>query len=84
MIPWLLRLWHCRIWRWHDWTSAVRQDMLPAVIQVDQLTPLNIAQKFNYSARMWCRRCGRFSQLNADKSTAPVPGCDPWKSALKA
>lgn len=77
-------LWWCHIWKFHEWTSAVQQPggsfakMLMDGIADGSLNKHNIADHFNYCARMWCKRCGHFSELNDNKSTDPVYGCEPW------
>lgn len=74
----LARLWWCRIWRFHMWTSAVEQGKLEQVIDKTKMDPERIVEHFHFCARMWCRRCGTFSYLNENKSQEPITFCEPW------
>lgn len=74
----LVRIWNCILWDHHDWTTAANQGKLFETINIQDLNSDNVVDRFNYSARMWCARCGTFSNLNEHPSTDPVPGCEPW------
>lgn len=85
MRDFLARLWWCRIWRFHSWTSAVQQGALHRLLldhPLKDLQPGEIIPLFHKHSRMWCIRCGHFSELNNDKSTEPVKYCRPWHNGL--
>lgn len=52
------RLWNCRIWKFHDWTSAAQQGIPPTPEQ------LKSVDGFWDYATMYCKRCGRISNLS--------------------
>lgn len=49
----------CRLFRDHDWTCAAEQGIAPTKKQVAD----GVYGFFDY-AKMYCRRCGRESQLS--------------------
>lgn len=53
------RLWSCYLWRFHDWTCAAAEG-IPA-------TPEQLANGIDgfYSyAKMYCKRCGKESEIS--------------------
>ena len=61
MKKFLLRLWWCKIWKWHKWTSAVQQGILATPEQLSTIEGF-----WNYAA-MYCDRCGHISELSKKK-----------------
>jgi len=59
MKQFLSKLWHCYIWRFHDWTSLAQQGVKPTEGQVK-----DIEAGFKEYAKMYCNRCGHESELN--------------------
>ncbi len=53
------RLWHCKIWGFHDWTSAAQQGIPPTPEQLK-----TGIEGFNSYATMYCKRCGHISLLS--------------------
>ena len=82
----IFRMIGCYVFGMHEWTSTVQQDKFDGPVLLEELRDVSLkrAQEqyvvamFNHHCRMWCRHCGHFSELNEDKSTIPVPGCEPW------
>ena len=52
-------LWWCKIWKWHDWTSAAQQDKKPTPEQINN----GILGFYEY-AKMYCARCGHVYELS--------------------
>jgi hypothetical protein len=85
----IFRMIGCYVLGAHEWTSTVQQNKLDGPVLLGDLKACSVqgAQEayivalFNHHCRMWCRHCGHFSELNEDKSTTPVPGCEPWDKA---
>jgi len=69
----------CRIFGNHEWTTRMQQGLRP---EPDLLTAETIVHSFHKWCSMWCKHCGHFSELNKDKSVAPIPGCEPWSPFL--
>ena len=56
---WLAKVYHCYLWRWHDWTCDAAEG-IPA-------TPEQLAtgiEGFYDYAKMYCKRCGKVSDLS--------------------
>lgn len=53
-----VRLWWCKIWNWHKWTSAVQQGIKPTPEQLSSI------EGFADYATMYCERCGHVSELS--------------------
>jgi hypothetical protein len=54
----ILRLWWCRLLKWHKWTSAPQKGLKPTAQQ------LTSAEGFWDYAKMYCERCGHVSELS--------------------
>ena len=54
-MSYLKKIWWCKIWRWHNWTSKVLQNSPPTDLTIDGFC--------NY-ASMYCTRCGEVSNLS--------------------
>jgi len=56
MKKYLLKLWWCKLWRFHDWTSQVYKKEPPPEI--------NTIEDYCKWAEMYCDRCGHVSELS--------------------
>ena len=52
------RLWNCKIWSFHDWTSDAAQGIPPKPEHLKSIEGF-----WNY-ATMYCKRCGHISNLS--------------------
>lgn len=70
MLKQLSTFWNCRIWHDHDWTSAVMEGEKPTRAQLET----GVLGFWQY-AEMYCKRCGRVSQLsiNATRRALGLP-----------
>lgn len=59
MKKWLLKIWHCKIWKWHQWTSAHQEGIKPTKEQLE-----SGVFGFKKYAKMYCKRCGHESKYN--------------------
>lgn len=49
------KLWFCKIFNWHEWTSKSRQAPVKKISTIDD---------FLDYATMYCERCGKVSELS--------------------
>jgi len=59
VIIWLIKFWQCWIWRFHDWTCAAAEGIPATQEQLDG----GIEGFYSY-AKMYCKRCGKISDLS--------------------